>query len=328
MAFKIIRSHQMSFLEPSMDELVHKNHPYRKLLGIVDFREFCNPLHCLYKDFGRPGYHVESGFAALVLQWFEDLSDRELERFLQENNAGKFFCGFTLREKTPDHSYFSSLRKKIGTAKLADLFNLLGQKLKEKGLTSHVFTFVDASQMISKMALWEERDKAISEGIEKLNNTVVDKFAADKQARFGCKGKSTYWFGYKRHLAACMKHGFVTKVAVTPANVTEGQALKHICPKGGMTIGDKAYCVKEAQQTLKANGCHSGAILKNNMKKKDFKKDAFLSKLRMPYENIFSKMDKKVRYRGQAKAQFQGFMQAIVFNFKRLIAIHSPPLFT
>ena len=313
----------MSFLEPSMDELIHKNHSYRKLLAIVEFSELCKPLHCLYKDFGRPGYHVESGFAALVLQWFEDLSDRELERFLQENNAGKFFCGFTLREKTPDHSYFSSLRKKIGTAKLAELFKLLGQQLKEKGLVSNVFTFVDASQMISKLASWEERDKAISEGIEKLNNGVVD-----KQARFGCKGKSTYWFGYKRHVAACMKHGFITKVAVTSANVTEGRALKHICPKGGMTIGDKAYCVKEAQKTLKAKDCYSGAILKNNMKEKDFKRDAFLTRLRMPYENIFSKMDKKVRYRGQAKAQFQGFMQAITFNFKRLIAIHSPPLFT
>lgn len=70
-----------------------------------------------------------------------------------------------------------------------------------------MFTFVDASQMISKAALWEERDRAISAGIKKLNNEVVDKFAADKQARFGCKGKNKHWFGYKRHVAACMKHG-------------------------------------------------------------------------------------------------------------------------
>lgn len=318
---------QMTFFEPSMEELVRLNHPYRKLVEIIDFTTFCKPLRSLYKDFGRPGYPVESGFAALILQWLEDLSDRELERFLQENNAGKYFCGFSLTEKTPDHSYFSGLRKKIGTARLAKLFNLLGEELKEKGLVTQVFTFVDASQMISKMALWEERDKAIAEGLEKLNNINVEQFAADKQARFGCKGKSHYWFGYKRHGAACMKHGLITKVAVTPANVPEGRALKHICPQEGMTIGDKAYCVKEAQKTLKANGCHSGAILKNTMKQKDFRRDAFLTRLRMPYENIFSKMGKKVRYRGQEKAQFQGFMQALAFNFKRLIAIHAPPLF-
>src|SRR3546814_12526346 len=104
MSLRIIRSPQMSLLEPCMDELVPVNHPYRKLLSIVNFSEFCKPLHALYKDFGRPGYHIESGFAALVLHWLDDLSDRELERFFQENNAGKYFCGFSLREKTPAHS--------------------------------------------------------------------------------------------------------------------------------------------------------------------------------------------------------------------------------
>ena len=45
----------------------------------------------------------------------EDLSDRELERFLQENNAGKWFCGFELCERTPDHTVFCDARKRIGT---------------------------------------------------------------------------------------------------------------------------------------------------------------------------------------------------------------------
>ena len=64
----------MSFIEPQVDLLVRQDHPYRKLLAIINFSELCNPLHALYKNFGRPGYHVESGFAALVLQWLEDLS--------------------------------------------------------------------------------------------------------------------------------------------------------------------------------------------------------------------------------------------------------------
>jgi len=66
--FKEIKSNQMSFLEPSPSDLVRKDHPYRKLLSIIDFKEFCKPLESLYrKDFGRPGYHIESGFSALVL---------------------------------------------------------------------------------------------------------------------------------------------------------------------------------------------------------------------------------------------------------------------
>jgi IS5 family transposase len=79
--------------------------------------------------------------------------------------------------------------------------------------------------------------------------------------------------------------------------------------------------------TIKRNGCHSGAILKNNMKKKDFKKDGFLTRLRMPYEGVFSKMNKKVRYKSLPKVQFQVTMQALVHNLKRLITINADPIF-
>ncbi len=101
---KKIRKRQVDMFEPAVKDLVRKDHPYKKLLSIINFSEFCKPLKSLYNEQkGRPGYHIESGFAALVLQWTEDLSDRELERFLQENTAGKYFCGFSLTEKTPDH---------------------------------------------------------------------------------------------------------------------------------------------------------------------------------------------------------------------------------
>jgi len=327
--FKKIRDRQVKMFETAVEDLIRKDHPYRKLLARINFSKFCDPLKdLLVKDRGCPGYNIESGFAGLVLQWMEDLSDRELERFLQENTAAKFFCGFSLLEKTPDHSYFSVLRKKIGTERLAKMFNQLIENLRSKGLVSNVFTFIDASKMVSKIALWEERDKAIKKGEEKLNNDVVKKFASDKQARFGCKGKNKFWFGYKRHVAACMKKGFITKVAITPANITDAKGLKHVCPEGGLIYADKAYCDKPAQDSIKKKNCISKAILKNHMKEKDFRRDAKIAKLRMPYEHIFSKMDKKVRYKGVAKTQFQGFMQAMVFNFKKLINIDSTPVFT
>jgi len=86
----------------------------------------------------------------------------------------------------------TELRRKIGTEKLAKLFNRFGDKLREKGLVSNVFTFVDASKMISKLSLWDERDKAIADGEEKLNNKNIDKYSRDKDADYGCKGNSEY----------------------------------------------------------------------------------------------------------------------------------------
>jgi len=317
----------MNIFEPSIDELVRADHPYRKLLVLLDFKKLCKPLRGVRSGLGPQGYSVETGFAALLLQWTEDLSDRQMERFLQENNAAKYFCGFTLTQKTPDHSYFGRLREAIGTNRLGKMFNKVIFELRKQGIVKDIFTFVDASSMISKLTTWEERDKAIKEGEEKLNNSNVGDYSADRDARFGCKGKNKFWYGYKRHEAVDMKQGIITKTAVTPANEPDDAGLELVCPNSGMVVLDKAYCTPKAQKTIKAKGCHSGAILKNNMKNKNHDKDKFLTKLRSPYENVFSKRQKRCRYRGIRKNQFQAFMEALVFNFKRLITIEAPPIF-
>ena len=320
--FKPIRSKVQDMFETHVDSLVRSDHPYRKLLKAINLKKICDPLKVLFSENkGCPGYHIESGFAALLLQWMEDLSDRELERFLQENTAGKFFCGFSLLEKTPDHSYFSILRTKIGTKRLSGIFKEVNRQLKSQGLIANFFNFVDASQIISKVNLWNDRDKAIEKGLKRFNNATAKKVAVDKQARIGCKGKEKYWYGYKRNVLACMKFGFITKVAVTPANVTDAKALKHICPDHGLVYADKGYSDRNAQTIIKRNGCVSRAILKNNMKGKDFRKDGVTSKMRMPFERVFSKQSKKARYRGMAKTQFQAYMQALAFNLKRLITV-------
>jgi transposase, IS5 family len=93
-----------------------------------------------------------------------------------------------------------------------------------------------------------------------------------------------------------------------------------------MVVADKGYCVKPAQDTMKEKGCHSGAIVKENMRNKNRDKDRFLTRIRMPYEGVFSKMDKKARYKGIAKNQFQALMQAFAYNLKRLTKIAAPPL--
>ena len=50
-------------------------------------------------------------------------------------------------------------------------------------------------------------------------------------------------------------------------------------------------------------------------------KDRWLSGLRAPYERVFSKRPKRLRYRGQARAQFQIAMHALAHNLKRLVTL-------
>ena len=69
-----------------------------------------------------------------------------------------------------------------------------------------------------------------------MNNANIGDYSADKDARFGCKGKDKFWFGYKRHVAVDMKHGIINNVAVTPANVADDKGLELGCPDGGMVV--------------------------------------------------------------------------------------------
>ena len=55
------------------------------------------------------------------------------------------------------------MRKRLGTQCLSNLFASLRDQLKQQGLINEVFSFVDASHLISKANLWKERDDAIKE---------------------------------------------------------------------------------------------------------------------------------------------------------------------
>jgi len=311
----------------SLNDLVSANHRYRKYCELWDFKNTYNKyLKPLESNNNYQGYGVLRLFKCLLLQFMEDLSDRELELFIQENNAGKWFCEFKLSECTPDHSVFCKFRKKIGTNKLSKIFSSLRDQLKEQGYINEIFTFVDSSHLISKSNLWKKRDKAIQKKYEKLNNDVLPKVSRDKQAKIGCKGKHKYWYGYKKHESVDMQSGLINKVAVTPANITDDAGFKHVCPNQGAAYADKGYCSSKAQKIALAKSCHLAAIKKNNMKDKNHKLDKWYSKIRAPYERVFSKQNKRVRYIGIAKNQFSEFMNAICFNLKRLVVLKPPNL--
>lgn len=310
----------------SLDSLIPQDHAYRKFTSIWTFRQAEKRLKSLEKDNPYKGYTITRLFKCLLLQFMEDLSDRELERCLQENTAAKWFCGFGLAEKTPDYSVFSKVRKRIGTKCLSLLFTDLRNQLKTQRMVCEVFTFVDASHLVAKADLWKERDKAIKEKYEKLNNEVLPKVAHDKDARIGCKGKNKYWYGYKKHVSVDMQSGLINKVAITGANVADVSGLRHVCPHQGAIYADKGYCGKGGQQTASYRGCHLAAVQRNNMKTKNRDKDRWITEQRSPYERVFSQQRRRVRYRGLAKNQFAAFMEAICFNLKRLSVLDPPNL--
>lgn len=308
----------------SLDDLVPSTHVYRKFSLIWDFSGLSKTLKSIEKDNNYKGYGAHRLFRCLLLQFMEDLSDRELARYIQENTSAKWFCDFALCEQSPDHTVFSRFRNRLGTNKLSKIFKCLRSQMQEQGYMNEVFNFVDASHLIAKANLWKERDKAIKEKLEQLNNNTLAKVSSDCQARIGCKGKNKYWYGYKKHVSVDMQSGLINKVSVTPANIPDSKGLKHVCPTKGAIYADKGYCSKQSEVIAISNGCHLRSIKKNNMQSKNRDLDKWLTKIRSPYERVFSKQNKRVRYQGIAKNQFSEFMNAICFNLKRLTVLDPP----
>ena len=120
-----------------------------------------------------------------------------------------------------------------------------------------------------------------------------------------------------------MQTGLINKVAITPGNVTDAKGLKHVCPSGGASYADKGYCVGPARRIAKAKGVHLAAVKKKNMKGKNRDQDRWYSSLRSAYERVFSKRERRVRYRGIAKNQFAAFFGVICFNLKRIVSLNS-----
>ena len=310
----------------SLEELVPRDHVYRRFKDLWSFKSAEKHLRDVEKDNNYKGYGVLRLFLCLLIQFMEDLSDRELDRYLLENNAAKWICGFELTEATPNYSLFSKVRKRIGTKRLSKLFAELRDQLKAQGYMNEVFSFVDASHLIAKANLWKERDKAIKARYEKLNNKILPEVVHDNQARIGCKGKDKYWYGYKKHTSVDMQSGLINKVAITPANTTDVKGLKHVCPEQGGIYADKGYCIEPAKCYAAKKRCYLAAIKKNNMKGKNKNLDRWYSQLRSPYERVFSQQNRRTRYCGVAKNQFAAFMEAICFNLKRLTALDPPDL--
>jgi len=300
---------------------VDRDDAFRKLKKLIDFQTLAAPLRKLYSDLGATGIDIEKGFKALLVQFWEDYSDREMEKAIKSNMAVRWFCGFGLREQAPDYSYFSKLRKRIGVDELAKLFQEVNDLLRKKGLFGDVFKFIDASSIITKTALWEERDQAIKQGEEKLNNANVSNYAADKEARWGAKSKNHIWFGYKKHLCADMRFGLIDKVIVTPANILDFQVIEEICPENAMIFMDKLYDTKKVNYVLEQKKCACGTIRKNNNKTKNRNLDGWHSKIRMPFEAVFSKQRKRAKFRGKLKITFQCLAEAICHNLKKALKV-------
>lgn len=76
----------------SLDQLVSETHQYRKFKELFDFSIADKVLASVESPANYKGFGVSRLFKCLLLQFMEDLSDRELERYISDSNAASGFA--------------------------------------------------------------------------------------------------------------------------------------------------------------------------------------------------------------------------------------------
>jgi transposase, IS5 family len=72
-----------------LDDLIPQTHSYRRFQEYLPRALMSKHLNEINKLKGADGYGIDRLFLCLLVQFMENLSDRELERYLQENTAAK-----------------------------------------------------------------------------------------------------------------------------------------------------------------------------------------------------------------------------------------------
>ena len=105
------QSGQMSMVILDIAELIPTDHILRKINQMVTFDFTYELVVPYYPTNGHPSVDPVSMFKMLLVGYLYGIkSKRWLVQEIQLNIAYRWFCGFELGEKIPDHSTFSKTR--------------------------------------------------------------------------------------------------------------------------------------------------------------------------------------------------------------------------
>jgi transposase len=173
-----------------IENLVPKDHILRKINQYIDFsfiRELTKDLYC--DNNGRPAFDPIILFKMLFIGYlFGIRSERQLEKEIQVNVAYRWFLGFSLTDKIPDHSTISQnrIRRFKDTDIAQQIFdNIVRQAISHK-LVDGKILYSDSTHLkanANKRKLVEkEVERSVKDYIDELNKSIEeDRISHDKK---------------------------------------------------------------------------------------------------------------------------------------------------
>ena len=221
-------------LLPSLEEFIPEDDYLRKINGGLDLAfvpEAVADQYC--QDKGRPSIGPEVVVRLFLLQAIEGIgSVRRLMQRAHVDLAYRWFIGYRVDEKLPDHSTLSRALDRFGDEVFNELFIRSVSQCQESGLIEGKVLHLDATTIRADLDA----------------NRVNKPDSPDKDARFGRFPGGKVKPGYKGHALADGKKRVVVGVTVTPANSPDDSTMTEMIDDVSARLGSspEALCADAA----------------------------------------------------------------------------------
>jgi IS5 family transposase len=334
------------------DQTVPEGHFLRKLKQSIPWERFTRKLIKLYKGggaYGRPPFDPALVLKMELVAYLYNLSERQVEAYVNDNLSAKYFVGLAVDQKAPDHSTLSVFHERLlQRGKLAIFEELLAEIVRlavEGGIQFGSIQIVDSVHTIADVNTDKDqrrqrkgkgrRDPDAQWGVKHKRRVKTEQGKEEEQTE--------YFFGYKAHVSLNAETGLITSLEVSSGEAYDGH---HFCTLVAHDLqqnlpvdtyaGDKGYDDGDNHYFLETKGLHSAIRLKKTRtEKKDDHKQIWLDliqtaqyqqglKERYKIERKFGEAKQghglgRCRYLGKARFAIQAFLTAIILNLKRMV---------
>jgi len=336
------------------DQVVPRDHFFRKLNETLDWRKYTQKMMRWYKgraEYGRPPFDPAVLLKMLLVAYLYNLSERQVEAYINDSMSAKYFLGLGMDQPAPDHSTLTKFKERMilrkRELKLEQLLADIVQTALEKGIKFGAIQVVDSTHSVADVNTAKEGQRE-NKG----------KGPTDPDAQWGAKGKHTtagpegsksqrvkYFFGYKTHASLNAENHLITSVITTPGNAYDGHFLQPLIEADlhkqlpvGTVSADRGYDDSRNHYWLAQTGIQSAICLNDyRTKKKDSHKEVWLKlKARPTYKQGLDeryKIERKFgeskgqhglgrcRYRGLDRYEIQALLTAMALDLKRMVKL-------
>lgn len=234
------------FIAAPLSCLIPDDHILKRVDKVLDLswlRKEVADLYC--ESNGRPSIDPEATVRLMLAGFFQGIvHDRKLMREAQVNLAIRWFAGYRLDEKLPDHSSLTRIRQRWGQELFKWIFKRTVQQCVQAGLVDGETVHVDAT-LIRADVSWESLTETHAEKVITENPAVEEDKASNKRSSPSDRtaksrkvsrtdpdatmttSSHTYHMEpfYKQHTAVDDTAGVIVDVELTTGQSNEGKHL-------------------------------------------------------------------------------------------------------